>query len=1175
MNSRPRPAHHSLPRLALSAALAAGLALGAAGPRPADAGGAQTALSIDGVFNPDARHVPDYDLGNAASAVAAPSEAQLSALEEFRAAHPGAVARWDAASGSVDVLYGFASDAASGTPEAAARAFLSAHAGLLGVTDVNALSLDTRLARPALGGHLLRFNQVYHGVPVRNAGIGVVLDAENRVRAVSGPFYGAVDIGVEPSLAAAQAVAAADLDLGRFERGLNAEAREILRPTHELIESQLGPLLTEPHPELAVFPAAGVFRLAWRFYSYSRDPFGLFHYHVDAHSGEVLARENLVRTQDEVIEQTADYFPTSPPVTPQLQEDGAIVDANGEEVGRPLGQIRVTVRGFDQTNRASGTEGLLTGENALIYNALATKQPFEQAALGTYHFAQDNPPLEARTNERDQLAEPAQHQDAVSQFIYITSLLEYLDYLHVAGDARHSLAGEGHFPDSYPNSDNPLTGTVHVPNILESACGTLPPATDPTFLRRLLACDNAFAIPLATTIAGQEVIVNPTFYGHGWLFNDLALDFAVPLHEGTHATITPIAGFEGSPEGGALNEGQADLFAYTIGEDPSLGAYIVNGFRLREALRQDGVDPDTFAWIRNADSQLRYSQLGTRGNQFEVHRDGEIYAGAMWDLRELMLQFQTGGPFLRPNPVTGEPTDTIELGKETWERIFLGSMYVLGTMAPDTFVRARDAAIIADSILYPANAVDPASPGRHRALIEQVFAARQMGANATAPRGGRQTISTGVSAFTAAQEKPEPPQNVTAAPAGTDRVALGWDPVPEAFAYQVLKRRTDSASPRLFDGVPGREYVDGDDPAQLAGYTHVEFTFGNTAKVYEDVGQAIGRSPGLGLDSFNFDYVVRAIRENGNGQVGFSDLSGTAELPLEAARVTDAMDADIANVSFQDGVFAFDQTLTHTGAEPAGDGVVYTPVTFKIIDISESSVTVRNADNGGSGQNGDEAHFGFGPSLAPGDTSDPRRLEFHNPEAQLFTFDAVITGRLAGEPVPATGSQPADGFVEPSEQARTFSFLEEFTGIVPIGTAGAQLVDGVDHVDVPFTAKASAIGVEGRLSASPEQGPLPDLDFELYDADGNQLDSSGNFGPNESVGAGIVGGETYVYRVVGWANGPATFTIESEQTVTDEADAGTGSGGGAAGSSATLQLLRFTVDPLGGVVSAELLDPEL
>ena len=87
---------------------------------------------------------------------------------------------------------------------------------------------------------------------------------------------------------------------------------------------------------------------------------------------------------------------------------------------------------------------------------------------------------------------------------------------------------------------------------------------------------------------------HPTFYGHGYVFNDLAVDFSVPIHEGTHATITPIAGFEGSPEGPALNEGQADLWAYTIGETPDLGTYPVNSCDLRDLIASSGGDPEIF-----------------------------------------------------------------------------------------------------------------------------------------------------------------------------------------------------------------------------------------------------------------------------------------------------------------------------------------------------------------------------------------------------------------------------------------------------------------------------------------------------------------------------------------------------------------------------------------------------
>mgnify|MGYP003326810433 FL=1 len=255
---------------------------------------------------------------------------------------------------------------------------------------------------------------------------------------------------------------------------------------------------------------------------------------------------------------------------------------------------RINLRKFDDTNLVTGVEGLLTGKHALIESTMLTKGPFPQAATGTYHFSEDAA-IEARPVEDDHVTpSTAHHIDGISQFIYITTLLEYLDYLHKDGDAVHSRGvGDGSFPNSYPNEAVPLTGVVHIPNVLD------PPdnPADPEFMAKLLGLDNAFAVPLSQEIAGEEVVVNPTAYGHGYLFNNLAMDFSVPIHEGTHATITPIAGFEGEPEGGALNEGQADLWAYTVGETPDLGTYPVNSCDLRKFLREQGVNPDSFEFI--------------------------------------------------------------------------------------------------------------------------------------------------------------------------------------------------------------------------------------------------------------------------------------------------------------------------------------------------------------------------------------------------------------------------------------------------------------------------------------------------------------------------------------------------------------------------------------------------
>src|SRR3712207_2774948 len=102
--------------------------------------------------------------------------------------------------------------------------------------------------------------------------------------------------------------------------------------------------MATPAPHLNVFPTTAGPRLAWKFYVFSRNPFGFFKYFVDAQSGEILYREDTVRYQS-VSEFKADVYPTYPCVTKELKDEGIIsVDP---ATGAPCGQLRVNLRKFD------------------------------------------------------------------------------------------------------------------------------------------------------------------------------------------------------------------------------------------------------------------------------------------------------------------------------------------------------------------------------------------------------------------------------------------------------------------------------------------------------------------------------------------------------------------------------------------------------------------------------------------------------------------------------------------------------------------------------------------------------------------------------------------------------------------------------------------------------------
>ena len=1130
---------------------------------------------------------PDVDPNLLAAPLRQPTGAQLAALDDFKSAYgPRADVRWNPFSGTPDVMTGFHTAPAAGTPEAAARAFVDQNSALFGV---GASSLALVSQKEALNGHqLLRFQQRAGGLEVAGGGLGFVMNSRNQIRMVLGNSFRDVEpASAAPALDAAAATSAAARSLAQFAAARPAVSEQLLAPAFAELEKQLAPAMRAPR--LNVYPTADGYRLAWNVIGFSRNPFGVFVTQVDASTGEVIARENLVRAQQpaDALPYTADIFPNHPvlknPDTGELALDAA---------GEPAGLQRVQLRGYNPGTNLTGVGGVMSGPHALVKNMLATSQPFAQSAAGTFHFRRHNAPLEAQPNEADDLAEPAQHIDTVNIFFFINYLLEYVDDIHRRGDTVHNRIGTGDFPDTYPNSDRPLVALPHMPNFTIALCedpvACIDTTNEDTIIKSTLGLDNAFSVPVVQTVdtptGPQTVVVNPTLYGHGYLLNDLGKDGAVAYHEGMHSISTPIAGLEGAPEGSALNEAQADLWAYTITDAEAIGEYSINGKGYRQLYRDAGRDPDSLAWIRSVHSTLKYSQLGTDGGDaFEEHRDGEIFVATVWDLRHLMISAAPQKQFLRPAFIDGKATRQISLGQETWERDFLGSLYILGLTAPDTFVRARDAFIMADRILYPTDPTDLDAPGQHEALIWQVFASHEIGLNAQAPLGGRQTISTAVPQFALDQAKLGAPQGVTVEPASTSSVRVSWQPVSGALGYEVFKRRVGSAGQRQFAGAPGRPYFDGDNTK--TGWSHVAYVTGGQS-AYEDNGviQEFFRAAGIKStddasgfnEMFGTEYAVRAISINANKQAGFGDLSGSAALTYSLADVTAAVQTAISNAKFAAGKFEFDQTLKNTGVA-AADRTAYAPLDFQIVSISNPTVTVANADNGGDGKSR-PASFVFNQTLATGQTSAARHFVFNDPNAQMFSFDAIVSARVRGASAPANGSQLYDGDGGGRAPINLSSVTDVYEGLIVVGLAGTNRVNGVDYVDVPFVAKAGAFGVQGTLKAAVDGGAVPDLDFQLRDDQGRVLDTSGNIGPNESVGGAITPGKTYVYRVVGYANGPVPFTITSEQYLLN-APAGGGSstsgtsafGAPLTGVSSPTHLVRFTVNPLTGTVSARVI----
>ncbi len=1167
-------------------------------PRPTAAAGATSAPQTDGLgFNMYGRPAPNFDLNlsRAAAPLRAATADQLAAVETLKANSSATdmTVRWNDFGGSPDVIRDFASAPFSGTPEEAGRAFLAANAAAFGIQNI----ADLRVIRntEALGGHLLRFQQTYNGIDVKDGGIGLVLNARNQVIMASGPHFRDVNVNTQPTLSAEQAKTAAAADLARFHFALPENINSLLRPALAGLAKQVA-VLEQYQPTLGVYPTADGYKLVWKVAKFSENPFGLYLVSIDAHTGETIARKDFVNFQqapETPLPFTADIYPKYPTITQELKDHSKI--SVGPD-GTPLGQERVKLRSFDPSNVVTGLMGTLTGTHTVVNNALATKQPFAQAARGTWHFRVDDPTnLEARTNEQDQLAEPAEHQDEINAFFFTTYLLEYVDYLHVAGDRVNNRVGAGSFPDDYPNKTIPLPATVHIPNIymaIDASAGKLPTA-DANLPAKVLGLDNAFALNLTSLISAlagtaSPVVVNPTSYGHGFLFNDLALEGTVPYHEGMHAITSPIAGLEGDPEGSALNEGQADMWAFTITDNPSLGDYVVNAKGIRDRYRSLGRNPDSIAYIRSARSTLKYSDIGTLRNSagaydFEEHYDGEIYMSTMWDVREMLNRvYPSKSTYRRPAPKDGTPTKEIAKGTEIFERLFLGAMYVLGTTSPDTMVKARDAMLVADQSLYPTDATDAAAPGQHRAMIEQIFAAHEMGSQAREVSGGQATISTQVTPFAGQQAAPAVPQNVTVAPASARTNRISWQPVAGAVSYEILKRKIGFENRRQPNGK--REFADGD--SSTTGFRHVAFTNGNVSS-YEDLGAVHEVFAPEGLnDLFDSEYAVRAIGVNQTRQLGFSDLSGAAKPVRVTQDVTAQVDSALSNVTFSNGIFAFDNKLTNARGAISDDKTIYGAINFQITSISDPSVTVHNADGGAN-------TFVYNQNLALGQTSAAKRLEFKDPLAKMFSFDARITGQAYAGSTGGNGSLGNDGTSEPPAPVVYSVFSEEKTGTLlagdPTGTSGEPALTygdpafaGITYADIEVTTKSDALVLDATLSST----TAVDLDFEILTTDGKSLGTSAGVTATEHVQTRVEPNTRYIMRVKGYANGPAEFKIVSKQFLpqgSPNENAGTFTPGSTSGTTTATsgalkptaivtRLVRFYVNPLTRTVSVKFLN---
>ena len=129
--------------------------------------------------------------------------------------------------------------------------------------------------------------------------------------------------------------------------------------------------------------------------------------------------------------------------------------------------------------------------------------------------------------------------------------------------------------------------------------------------KKFVGKDNAFFTPFGFGDRGGMFFYLTSRNG------DTSLDTDVIFHEYGHAVINELVGPDQGATFGALNEGSADYFSSSFLDDPVMAEYAAKIFNSRNT------------YLRRTDNSNRWPHNVVG----EVHADGNIWSGALWDIR--------------------------------------------------------------------------------------------------------------------------------------------------------------------------------------------------------------------------------------------------------------------------------------------------------------------------------------------------------------------------------------------------------------------------------------------------------------------------------------------------------------------------------------------------------------
>ncbi|WP_223166803.1 M36 family metallopeptidase [Nonomuraea sp. SYSU D8015] len=624
-----------------------------------------------------------------------------------RRAGPEAEIRWNALGTPAAVVS--AEPLAEGLgadPEQAARAYLKNNEAIFGLSAEAVDALERVAVNPIGAGHAVLLRQKFGDLPAGVDGLVAVGVVDGTIRHVTSSLSRATQAPPAAAITAQQAMEIAARDGGiDLATATTKQAAPVAVPAPDGVHNAYQVVLIGGGDG----EAAG------------------YTTHVDAVSGAVLVRENLVDHHADPENPHWEVFPANPrddyssadtrqtwchtpgpgcdyvsggdPATGKAWD---VDHGTGEPTNTSLGNA---ARTFE--NRASG-DPFTVGTRS---NVLTPSRNYVYPWRNTWYEAKCDPAVLDQPGENDLEAAIA-NLNAMHNRMHDWSYR--LGFTETAWNMQDDNGDRGGLGDD-PEQGNAQAGA-----------------------RVLSVRDNANQItgpdgvaPITNMYLWQPIA--GAFYAP---CVDGDYDMSVIGHEYTHAISGrmiggPDAGWSGA-QAGAMNESTSDLFAmeylFEYGFRPS-GAtpYVTGGY----------VTGDRQRGIRNYDmskSPLNYSNLNYDLVGQQVHADGEIWSATQFDVRAAFLKrYGDGTAKLQRSCADGKTPVEKCPGNRRWAQLSFDALLLMASGAV-TYVDHRDALLAADAIRFG---------GKNQDIMWRAFAEHGLGRDAasTGPNDGEATPS--------------------------------------------------------------------------------------------------------------------------------------------------------------------------------------------------------------------------------------------------------------------------------------------------------------------------------------------------------------------------------------------------------------------------------------------------